>query len=434
MSKSTLHQDVRSSYRPVFYALVEQGLTSLINFAMVLVLLVLFSAEVLGQFTYIFTLVMIISSLQYGLVLLPTLVHVAPLGGHEAAEALDVVGNFELIYRAAGTAAITGGTWFITDNPWELASAAAFGLVFMWRETARSVFFATGRVALALRQGLVAFVLFVPALAGLLMLGASLTAPLLAFAASNAVPLAAFAPRLIRRWVDPWTAIFRHFRRFSGIRWSLISSAANEVQMRVHVFAVEALRGVDQLGLMEAGRVLWSPLTLAATALYRLLQPRIAKANADGEIGKAKSWVALSCTSVLFVSALYMAAIYFSFDMIASYLFRDRYPGIGLFVAGWAIYSLVLMVNWNLIVFLNGTHAFYSVAMINSAAAAGTAVLLLSLFWPVPLITVIAILTAIQLSAFCFLLWLTISAPAVARPAPLIACRRENEGEQAGRE
>ena len=411
----TLDRDFWTSYRPFFFVLSEQALSSLINFAMVLVLLRLFTPDVLGHFTYIFTLVMFVSSLQYGLVLLPTLVHVSPLGRREAAKALDIIGNFEQLYRAVGTLAIIAGSWFVSSDPWSLLCAGAFGTVFLWRETARFVLFATDRAALAFRQALLAFVLFVPALIALLQAGASVTAPLLAFAVSHAVALAIFAPRIVRDRVGPKRAVKRYFSRFGGVRWSVVGSAANEVQMRSHVFAVEALRGVDQVGILEAGRVLWSPLLIAATALQKLLQPGVARAHSAGDIIAAKRMVALACLSILALSAVYMGVIYYAFDHLAQYLFRGLYADVGLFVAAWGAYSVLLIVNWTLIGFLNALHAFRAVAMLSIAAAAGALAMLSCLFWPVPLITVLWVLIAVQAGALVALLWLAMRARASGR-------------------
>jgi hypothetical protein len=397
--------------RTIIHALVEQATSSLVNFAMMMTLLVLFRADVLGQFVFMFTLVMIITSLQYGLTLLPILVHVPVLDEAGRVEALDVIGGFDLVFRLCGIAAMVTGSWLATSDPWVLVAAGAFGGVFMWRETARATLFATGRSARAMAQALLGAALFAPLMLSLVQAGATVTAPLVAFAIGQGVAVAVLSPRLVQRLVTPLQAVRRHLSQFGGVRWSLTASAANEVHMRSHVFAVEALRGVDQVGVMEAGRVLWSPLVLAAAALQKVMQSALARAHAAGDAARARRMTFMACFVVAAGAAAYGGAIYLVFNVIAHHLYGDRYPDVAMFVVGWSFYSVLLVCNWLMSGYLNAAHAFQAVAQVNIAAAVATLLLLASLIWPVPLVATLGILILVQTGMALRLIWLITIAP-----------------------
>jgi O-antigen/teichoic acid export membrane protein len=395
--------------RAIFLSLVEQGLTSLGMLAMTAAVIAASAPDVFGQFALIITLVMIAASLQFGFVGTSMLVEVRPLDEAGRVVALDALSGFDFYYRLLA-ALIVGGVAFEVSHDAALACAASvFALVYLWREFTRYTLFAIEEVGRATALGAVAFSLLMLALAASLSaMDSASVAALLSSAAANAVAVGAVAGSHHRRPRHPVAAIRAYRARFPRTGWTVLNSVANEIQTRTHVVAVQIFRGVDQLGIVEATRVLFAPLILIASAWQRLMQPRLAALVAEGRIGTARSLTLAGVGAVVAVSVLYSGAVFLAFDVIASRLFGDRYGDLSAYAAAWAAYATLLVVNWTLISFMNALQAFSQVAKMTMVAAAATALLLLLLAFDVPLLTALVVPILVQ-GAVCVALLVSLA-------------------------
>lgn len=391
--------------RTIALSVAEQAMNSLATLAMTAAVIRVSDAEGFGQFAFVFTLVMIAASLQYGLVGIPLLVEVSPLEAEARDSALRSLLDFDFHYRLIASAIVAAATLSISRDPVLVAAAGVFALTYLWRESTRNALFAMGQSARATEQAAASFVVLIGALV------ATLTAfhwpPLAAFASSAlacAVGIALCARHLVSQPVG-LTRAYRSYRaRFPRTGWILANQAAIEGQMRAHVVATQALRGSEQVGILEAARVLFAPLILISGACQRVMQPHLAVLIARGDISAARRMTLLCVGAIAAVAAIYCGAILLAFEPIEARLFGDRYGDLTIYAAAWATMTTLLLLNWTITGFLHAMRAFRRVAAVTTTAAISTVSLLPVMALQVPLITALAIPIAVQSIVFLILL------------------------------
>jgi hypothetical protein len=384
-------------------SLIDQGLVSLQSLLISVVLIKLTGPALFGQFVYIFTLVMIAASLQNGLVGIPALVHVASCAGDARRSALSTLLAIDRRYRLAA-ALVTGlASLAVTTDPVLVAAACCFCFGHLSRETARNVLFATGAGRRAPLIGILAFAVFLPLFAAFVWAGFPLMAPFAASAIGIAVALALVEATEVRANESalPLPALVRAYRdTFPGLAWRLVQSGSNEVQTRSHVFVVTLVRGVDQAGLLEAGRILWAPLVVLYQTWQKVAQPRLASLVSSGDTGGAIRLVFLSIAALACIAALYAAILFALWEPLSRAIFSS-FADVLPFALGWLAYTLALLSNWMLIALLNAQLRFRTIAIAGMLCATATITLLLTLAaLPVPLVGAVGIMAAVQTVLF----------------------------------
>ncbi|MFA5951912.1 MAG: hypothetical protein WC807_16680 [Hyphomicrobium sp.] len=388
-------------HRSILLSFAEQGFASLATLAMTVSVIARSSPEEFGQFSFAFTLVLIAASLQYGLVGTSVLVEVRPLDAAGRSQALQTLFAFDFYYRCAAATVIAAALLVVSHDVILSSAAGIFALTYLWRETTRNALFATDEAARATALGTLSFALLMALLAATLpSLRSAALAVFISSALANAAGLG-FAAKHFITWPGcPLAAVRTYRNRFPMTGWILANSAANEAQTRAHVLALQLFRGADQLGIIEAARVLFAPLLLISAAWQRVAQPQLASLVADGKHDAARRLTLVGVAIVGGIALLYSAIVYIVYDYLAPRLFGNRFGDVSSYAAAWAICSTLILANWTLISFMNAIRAFRRVAVVVAVAAASTLLLLLLLAFDVPLILALVIPILVQAAVF----------------------------------
>lgn len=376
-------------------SIIDQACNSLITLALSAALIALADPATFGRFAFILTIVLIAASLQYGAIGIHLLVGPAKLSDDDTSLTTATLFDVDLLLRLAAAAiafiaALMLGEGFLTAY-----AASAFAFTWLWRETTRSALYAQGDAMGAAKIATSTGLVFLPLYGALLLDTPNLLAPLVAFGLASGLVLAFNGQTTLGRLRTP-NALWRDYRQsFSGGGWTLATSAANEMQTRLHVFVIQLLRGADQLGLIEAGRILFAPLFMIVSAWQRLGQPRMAGLIANGQHAEAKRLALLGTGAIVGIGAVWCLVLYFGWSLVRTKLFH-AFPDIGIYIVGWAIYSLLLLANWSLVAYLNAARLFRTVAFITFAGASATAALLGVLLFDAPLVATLAVMATAQ--------------------------------------
>ena len=389
--------------KDILLSFLDQGFNSLHSLVLALVLIAWGEPATYGVFAFIVTTVLIASSLQYGLIGIPILVHLRARDAEQREAGMKTLAAMDVWIRLVAACATGIGALLASGSVGVGAAAAAFCGTYLLRETTRNGFYSQGRTAAAARLAVTALALVIPLYWLLLAAADPLLAPLVASTLATGTALALQGGLRFSRPKSPIRAYRAYRSEFPGTGWSFVNSAANEVQMKLHVFVIFLARGADQLGLIEAGRILLSPLFLIVSAWQRVAQPRITSLVEAGDLAGAKALTFAGVALVVGVAATWCATIYLGWSLVERYLFSG-FGDVGVYVVGWSFYSILIISNWSLIVFLNALQQFRKAAFVTVSAASATAVLLCIMLFDVPLVTALYILAAVQGATFAWLL------------------------------
>lgn len=379
----------------VALSFLDQGLHSLASLILSAVLIVGTDPATFGRFALISGCTLIAASLHYGAIGIPLLVHVRQTADAQRLEKIAILHAVDLRFRLASALIIAAVGFWASGDVVTAAAGAAFAAAWLARETRRNLFYLEADVVSAARLGAASFVLLLISYSVLFYISRTETAALLASALSTSIALWMFRGQSAEP--APRGNILGLYRSaFPGAGWSVINSATNEAQTRLHVLTIPLFRSVDQLGLVEAGRILWAPLQLLGSAWQRIAQPRIAGLVQAGEVEEAKWLTGAGIGLMVAATSIWAGAICLFWPLIEN-RFYSQFPHIGLLVAGWGAVSLLILSNWSLVVFLNAHHRFRTVAMIGMAAAASTAFLLAVLAFGFDISAALVVMATVQI-------------------------------------
>lgn len=381
----------------VVLSFVDQGLHSLGSLVLSAFLIAGTDPATFGRFAFVTTCALVAASLHYGAIGVPLLVHVRQAHAVERMQQLAILRSVDLRFRAAAALVVGLAAFWASGSIATALAGAAFVVAWLARETRRNLFYLEGDSRSAARFGATSFVLLLLVYAILFYLERSELAALMAAALSTVLALAAFPARHERNDAAITGLLQRYRQTFPGAGWSLLNSATNEAQTRAHVLVIQLVRGADQVGLIEAGRILWAPLQLMGSAWQRVAQPRIAGLVEAGDLATAR-WLTLAGIGLMVAATAFCGgAIAALWPLIERHLFA-KFSDIGPLVAGWGFVSLLVLSNWSLVVFLNATRRFRLIAMVGIAAATATTGLLATLAFDVDLVIALVAMAVVQLA------------------------------------
>lgn len=403
--------------RAVFISLIDQGFVSLTTILLSVGLIVGGDAAAFGEFAFILTLIMIFASLQHGMVGVHLLIELGAKNGTRKAGALQVLGSFDLYYRVVVALTVTAASTAVTLDAGTLVAAGAFAFFYLWREVARNILFATARETRAMLLDGLALVLIVASYPPLLSVHNSSLTPVATASFGYGISLAVFGRGLFGRLLSPKEAVIRFNFGYRQSRWTLLTSVSNEIKMRAYVVVVEVFRGIAQLGLLEAGRVLWGPLIFLVSAWRRVAQPHLARAISRGQIAEARLIGLAGFAGVIAACGLYALLVWACWGLLGVHVFKGDFAASTPYVIAWGVFFVFLVGNWTLAIYLDAVRQFRLVALGALATAIYSIAVLALVATEAELILVVYGMTAGQLflMLYLFLLFFTCDPAAAAR-------------------
>jgi len=337
---------MRSGY---FLSLIDQGMLSAFSFVLSLVLIRTWEADVFGVFALCQAVALFFVGIQNAFVNTPLNVFVPACQTiQEKAQTERVLSSVNFILIISVFALVTILVFFF---PMEARGSLTLSLVIavyvagmLLREYARSVGFGRQRPIRVLRIdslylligcgvfvvygidperldlvlviALIAIASAVSGMAGVLMEGGR-----------SVFSIKGFSPRAYKPiWKES--------------KWALFGVITGELQRRGFIFLVAGLAGLDALGILAAGRILFGPVGLMLASWARVARPQLAEAIANQQRSTILKILKVS-GAVAFIGTLSICGlIYAAWGPLQSYVYGGRYGEIGFIVAGWAVVTL----------------------------------------------------------------------------------------------
>ncbi|MBT9292235.1 hypothetical protein [Prosthecodimorpha staleyi] len=385
--------------RAMVYSILDQAVLSAFNLGLSLLLVATVAPAEFGRFSYVLAILLILGSVHNALVATPIGVSLPGQGTATRADVLSVLLGADHRLRVALMPVAAILLAFAGTDAAYLGPALALCFFSLWRETQRGVAFALSEAGRALVIDLVAVSVSALAAGLLWRMMPPVPALLSGMAAGSAAAVAVahatgpFGRLGFRReraadvgfGADSRSGGWRRYGRFwHEARWSLLGAVTTEAQFRGYVFAVQALRGAETLGAIQAGRALMGPLPLLASAWSRVARPEMTRALVERRDADALRTVILGTGGVLFLSLGYLAALALAWPWIEPRLFGGRYPGIGVLTAAWGLTTLIGTGHICLGTYLQAARCFRPLAFVSVGGAAASAVALAGLATAVP--------------------------------------------------
>lgn len=362
----------------------NQGILSLLNFALNIALLRAWAPIDYGIFALTMVLALSIEALQNALVNAPLSVYV-PAINRRAPRALTEI-MLSSVSAILALTALVGGIGFglavFSDARYPLLTALVVG-GFMGSQLLR----AYGRAYLftQLRPGMVAvsdltyvtigstvFVLLwlkpdmiVPATVFGILTVANVIAMLMSFWVAHVALRLSFRRRILRRYAEPWR----------DARWALAGVVTTTLQSRAHVLVVTLAFGEAVFAALAAGAVLFGPIRLVLQAWGMITRPFLARAVGRRDWEEIVTTNRLSLGAVLVGYLMFLVLLYLLWDQAEAHLYAGKYENMETIVVLWAAVSFLFAVRSLFSIPLQSMRQFKRLAV---ATAMGAVVSLVS--------------------------------------------------------
>ncbi|HZH27902.1 MAG TPA: hypothetical protein VEY95_12045 [Azospirillaceae bacterium] len=407
----------------IIRSLLGQGLLSGHGLLLSSAVLVFGTPVQFGVYSLAFSLALMMSVLQNALLnshLGMALTRSRTDQGYSPAVVMALVGG-SLAFSLAGAAATAAIVVITIGDDWRTVTlCAVYVAAYLLRETLRTYQFARQDAARVLRQD-AGFILATFAALPLTWYGLDVLDGVLAAYACGGLLLVGQAAAVLRANLGgaPLRQVLSQFRLYGrDMGWALAGVVSNEIMHRTYVFVVTGAFGVAVLGGMQAARLLFSPHTLMFSAWGRVALPRCVRTLAEGRRRDALRTIWLALGGFVVLNLLGAVAILAAWPLLEAYVFRGRYPDVGIYVAGWAVVTLLFHVRSGLSLHLQAERRFAGLAGAGALGALVSTLVLVAATGARPWTAILAIcIGEVVHLAGIVLLQLKPSAPAARRAA-----------------
>jgi O-antigen/teichoic acid export membrane protein len=389
---------------PLIISVIDQSVLSAFNFLLNIGLIKLWSPTALGNFVVVLSLGLIWSSVQ-GAIIGTQLSVLRPQLSEQGTEtqllATLWVANCVLMASSIlGSALVIAILW--RNEPASVALTAGMYVgSSLLREYVRSLLFSEQRPVAVLATDLV----FVGT-STVLLVGAALTYPtefgvstvLAAMTCANILAGLSAVVKRIEQFqfrVDQQTwKIWAHIWR-GPARWALFGALTHELASRSHIFVVQAVFGASFVGRLQAGEMLFRPLSLLGLAWERVAKPSFAQFAVAGDRKASRSLERFGLVSIVVITLAFFAILCLAWPLLTRHLFAGSYLDMKRIVLFWGAVTLAQLISQIYATELQGFARFRELGAIGVATALVGTLLLVSVVQIAPFEwTILALLGA----------------------------------------
>jgi len=141
--------------------------------------------------------------------------------------------------------------------------------------------------------------------------------------AASAVTARAMGTRIL---VRPRASYLNHYRLiWRELRWSLMGVVVWTLRMNSHSFIITYFAGAAAFAPLAAASTLFRPVGLIDSAWQSVVRPDIAQLHTENKVEELHALVWRMVKMLAVISIVYVAAVYFSFDILYEKLFYPKY-------------------------------------------------------------------------------------------------------------
>jgi O-antigen/teichoic acid export membrane protein len=409
-------QNRNKNQTPLIISMIDQSILSAFSFLLNLALIKLWSPAALGNFVVVLSLGLIWSSVQAAIigtqlsVLRPQL---SEQGTETKLLATLWAANCVLMASSVLVSALAIAILW-RNQPASIAlTAGVYVGSSLLREYVRSLLFSERRPVAVLATDLL-YVLT----ATVLLVVAALKYPAEfgvsgVLSAMTCANILAGLPAVIKRidqfqfCVDQQTwKIWAHIWR-GPARWALFGALTHELASRSHIFVVEAVFGASFVGRLQAGEMLFRPLSLLGQAWERVAMPSFARFAVDGDSKASRSLERFGLVTILSVTLAFFTVLSLAWPLLTQYLFAGSYLDMKRIVLFWGAVTLTQLVSQIYSTELQGFARFRELGAIGAVTALVSTLMLVSVVRVAPFEwTILALLGANLTGITCMTLTL----------------------------
>lgn len=353
---------------------VEQGLSSILNLGVNLLLIRLTAPEQYGTFALWANTAFVICGVQNAL----TIVHLQVAQGDGKSEprlSLErLMHAVNLIYVAVSAVGVLAAALLLQANgsPVGAPAAALFVPAFLAQQYVRALAFSRGAPNTAMIQtGAVLVIAMV-----LLTAGQALASPLSANMVLTLMAAAYGVVAVIGYWLatrdqggEAWDKLrtYGAYARQSG--WVFLGVTTTEVLTRFYAFVVAGAHGAAALAALTATQLLLRPIPLLAASWGMVARNDLVRRRDSGDWRGFWVIILAALAGGLVISLVWTGMVYLAWTTLCRVLFHDKYADDGWMVLLWGLSALFNFVQLAIGSGLQVLKAFKPLALANAAAA-----------------------------------------------------------------
>ncbi|MET0336771.1 MAG: hypothetical protein ABW063_03325 [Caulobacter sp.] len=355
---------------------VEQGLSSILNLGVNLVLIRLVAPQDYGVFVFWAALGYVMSSVQNAVSVCHLQVTPFGPGFEEIRTRIErIMGGANLAFLAVIAVIAAAVTFALKgmDNSLGVVAGPVYLIAFLAQQYGRALRFSRREVMAATARTAAVLVL---ACAGLT--AAAFAAGESGLTADDALLALAAAYGLVVLWGLPGALStlnglgaplreYLPYARQSG--WIFLGAASTEVLARFYVFAVAGTAGALALATLSATQLLLRPPALLASSWAMAARPDLVTRREAGDARGLARQLTLAGLGGIVITGLWTAAVAAGWPLISRHLFGGKYMGEAGLVMLWGLCAATTFVQVVINTGLQSIKAFKVLALANAGAS-----------------------------------------------------------------